>query len=315
MSSYIYEVVKTEPDVPVRCFRYWDPIGYPVAAHWHNSLEIIRIDEGRMRVMLGEKHLVLCGGEYLIINSRDIHATFSEKDTMVEVLQIPYVFLKRYLPQIDTVRFVREPEDVSISQQVGGLLHRMGVVNTQRGETFLVEFHAMLFELLYLLSVHYAEPVKEAQELSDDANRRRLTQVMDYVNLHYRDKVTLSEVSANVSLNKEYFCRFFKKSMGMSFMDYVNEVRFTHVCEDLFHTDENIMTLLEEHGFHNYKLFMRMFHERYHDTPGRKRRENRLSEGIRYDSGEWVEKLQRFEKLEKEVERKKRNVRAKDEKR
>ena len=294
MSSYIYEVVKTEPDVPVRCFRYWDPIGYPVAAHWHNSVEILRIETGRMQVMLGEKHIVLGADEYLVINSRDIHATFSEKNTMVEVLQIPYIFLKRYLPELDTVRFRRRPRDEEVSGQFSGLLHRMGVVNTLREEHFLVEFHALLFQLLYLLGVHYGDAAEAEEAVQNDLSRQRLTQVMDYVNLHYRERITLEEAASLVALNKEYFCRFFKRSMGISFLEYVNEVRFTHVCEDLFHTEENIMRLLEEHGFGNYKLFMKMFRERYHDTPSRMRRENRLSEGIRYDSGEWVEKLKQY---------------------
>lgn len=98
-----------------------------------------------------------------------------------------------------------------------------------------------------------------------------MTLVMDYVNRNYRGKITLEEAAELVSLNKEYFCRLFKHHMGMPLMEYVNEIRFYHVCEDLFSTETGVMTLLEDHGFTNYKLFMKMFHERYHGTPSRVR--------------------------------------------
>lgn len=276
MSSYLYEVVKTEPDVPVKCFYYWDPVGNPVAAHWHNSVEIIRIDRGRMTVDIGSRHIFLEAECFLIINSREIHATFSERNTQVEVLQLPFPFLKKYIPDMEKRRFykdaVREQEKPQ-NREVGQLLHEMCEATRKRKENYLLEFHRLLFMLLDLLERRFCEETDMEQQVQEDRNRRRLTRVMDYVNQHYREKLTLEEVAEVVALNREYFCRFFKRYMGMSLMDYVNEVRFSHVCRDLFETEESILLLLEEHGFTNYKLFMKMFKERYQKTPRDVRRE------------------------------------------
>jgi len=76
-----------------------------------------------------------------------------------------------------------------------------------------------------------------------------------------------------VALNPEYFCRFFKKNMGMTFLEFVNQVRFSHICEDILRTDTSITELLVRHGFTNYKLFRRMFYEKYGCTPSAKRKE------------------------------------------
>lgn len=60
---------------------------------------------------------------------------------------------------------------------------------------------------------------------------------------------------------------FFKKNMGMSFLEYINEVRLTHIYQDLIHTDTPISILTEENGFSNQKLFNRLFKELYGCTP------------------------------------------------
>ncbi len=55
--------------------------------------------------------------------------------------------------------------------------------------------------------------------------------------------------------------------MGMSFLDYVNEVRLSHVYHDLQYTEAPIGTIMEDNGFTNQKLFNRSFKQLYHHTP------------------------------------------------
>lgn len=273
MSSYIYELIRTE-DIPVKCFSQ-EGGSVLVPAHWHNSVELLRVERGWLSVTLGEEKYRLERGRCLIVNSREIHSTFCGEDIALEVLQLPYPFLKRYIPDMDTRLFRREPEE----EEAGHLLHRLNVLNRERGPGFLLQFHAALFELLCLLERSCSFTAGESAPGQDDRNRQRLIAVMDYVNRHYRDRITLEEAAALVALNKEYFCRFFKKNMGMSLIDYVNEVRFSHVCEELAVSDRSIMEALEEHGFTNYKLFRKLFYERYHCTPSamRRKRQGRQS--------------------------------------
>lgn len=293
MSSYIYEVIKTEPDIPAKCFSYTDPIGFLVPAHWHNSIEILQIQKGRLHVTLGEQKLVLETGCFLIVNSRVIHSTFCEKGTEAEVVQIPIPFLKKYLPGMEGRSFYTQPVNTCMKEnglspdaprqrkedeesgpdRIGWLISKLNQLNRDRGETFLVRFHSLLFELMYQIYVCCSVPEQAGQINLDDVNRERLTKVMNYVNQNYRERITLEQTASLVALNKDYFCRFFRSNMGMPFVDYVNEVRFSHVCRELFETDHNIMTVLEDNGFTNYKLFMKMFRARYHMTPSRKRKE------------------------------------------
>ena len=55
--------------------------------------------------------------------------------------------------------------------------------------------------------------------------------------------------------------------MGMSFLQYVTEVRLSHVYHGLLETDLPIAELMEENGFTNQKLFNREFKALYGCTP------------------------------------------------
>ena len=64
----------------------------------------------------------------------------------------------------------------------------------------------------------------------------RIRKVMSYVEEHYKENISLQDVSDLLGIGKEYFCRFFKKNMGISFLQYLNEVRLSHIYQGLMDT-------------------------------------------------------------------------------
>lgn len=90
----------------------------------------------------------------------------------------------------------------------------------------------------------------------------------------------MRQAAQAAALNPEYFCRIFKKYTGSTFLDYVNQVRLTHIYEELISTDDTVTDILARNGFTNYKVFCRMFRETYGGTPTQLRRAHRDREGI-----------------------------------
>ena len=60
--------------------------------------------------------------------------------------------------------------------------------------------------------------------------------------------------------------------MGISFLRYVNQVRASHIYQDLIHTDLAIAEIMEKNGFTNQKLSNRTFKELYGCTPSKIRK-------------------------------------------
>ena len=277
MNNSPHETIRIQPDIQVRFITYEDS-SHLVTNHWHNSMEILLIRTGLMNVWVNDNLRLLKKGDFIIINSRDIHATKCIQASVIQLLQIPYAFLKTGIPDIDYIRFLPDAvsdsqRKASITSQIADLLYEMGEVYNAHVPGYALKFSSLLYQLLYLMVKNCISEISPASKVKNDINRKRLILIIEYIEQHYTKPVSLAEAAAVVSLNPQYFCRFFKKNMGTTFHDYVNEVRMTYIYYDIMNTNHSITQILETHGFTNYKLFMKMFREKFGCTPVKKRKQ------------------------------------------
>ncbi len=251
--------------------------GSYVATHWHSAIEIIYILNGELEVVMDGQSVILCREDMLLLNSKILHSTKCTKENDAVLLQLPYPFLKKYIPDLDslfftlnTCRMAQEKRDKFL--QIKSLLNRMRVLHESHPQGSKLIFTSLLFELLHLIHQDFRSQVLRSDYLKRTKHLARLEPLLQYAQLHYRENVAIDEIAAVAGFQPEYFCRFFKKNMGVTFLTYLNEVRLSYIYQDLILTELPVGQLLELHGFTNYKLFRRMFQEHFHNTPSGVRR-------------------------------------------
>ena len=99
-----------------------------------------------------------------------------------------------------------------------------------------------------------------------------IRELISYVNEHYTEKLSLEDAADYVGFSREYFCRFFKQHMGLTFLRYLNEVRISHAGRLLSSTDLSISEIMNTCGFTNQTIFNRLFKEIYGMTPRQARK-------------------------------------------
>lgn len=277
--SFLHEHVTPSPSKDI-LFKYAYDAGSFVSSHWHNSVEIIYILSGEMEVQIEGKSRLYTADTIALINSRLIHATKSTAGNEMLLIQIPYPLLKKYIPDIGSLQFSLDCFDPAPSVQkklssMKQILRTMHALNNQHPDGEHLKFHSLLFELLYLLYQNFRQEHPAADYQKHAKNLQRLEPVLEYTNQHYQKQISIAEISAIISFQQEYFCRFFKKNMGITYLQYLNEVRLSHIYNDLLSTDYSLSYLLELHGFLNYKVFRRMFYEKFGSTAGGLRKEKK----------------------------------------
>lgn len=96
---------------------------------------------------------------------------------------------------------------------------------------YLMEAEGLIMQILARLIRSFSIKPAANASASDRMTLDRIRNVITYVEDHFREPVSLQDISGHLGLGKEYFCRFFKKNMGISFLQYLNEVRiYTVVC-------------------------------------------------------------------------------------
>ena len=132
---------------------------------------------------------------------------------------------------------------------------------------YLLTFQRELFTFLDLLYTKFSEKSPLAHHPMSSRTQTRLDSILTYTQENYQRPITLKEAADVVSLQPEYFCRFFRQNMETTYLEYLNSYRLSRIYRDLIATDLPVGTLAEKHGFTNDKLFHRLFRERFHTTP------------------------------------------------
>lgn len=93
-----------------------------------------------------------------------------------------------------------------------------------------------------------------------------------YVDQHYSEKFSLDAVAEHVFMNRSYFCQLFKKEMGQTFGDYLEQVRIKSAKRLLATTDLSISSVAEKCGFNNQAYFTKVFKKATDISPLRYRK-------------------------------------------
>lgn len=274
--TYRYEAIKYPSKEDVFFNVLWHNRDY-TAPHWHNGLEILYLLEGSEDCYLGEEECIrMKKGDFLVINSRVVHSVQCPRQCREMLIQIPYPMMKRFIPQINGLEFVCEKITGKKQRMdtflVESALSTLAELHPFQSPEETLEFYSQIYHLLAVLVKDFSVSVTSDKMEISEKYMERLGMITSYVKEHYMEEISLQEIARLVSLNPDYFTRFFKKYMGMTFLDYVNSVRMEHVVRDLQRTDLSVQKLLEIHGFTNYKLFMKMYKSRFESTPGKMRR-------------------------------------------
>lgn len=86
-----------------------------------------------------------------------------------------------------------------------------------------------------------------------------VSRIMNYVDEHLGEKLTLKGISSYVGLSREYTCNIFKRETGKTLTDYINERKML-LAKELILSDEMSLTDVAAYlGFENYNYFSRLF--------------------------------------------------------
>ena len=99
----------------------------------------------------------------------------------------------------------------------------------------------------------------QKKEALESRSARPVRQAREYMEEHYRDKITLEEVANSIALNPIYFSTLFKKETGMNFSTYLVSIRMEKAKELLRTTNMTILQVSEEVGYKDSRYFSQLF--------------------------------------------------------
>lgn len=94
-----------------------------------------------------------------------------------------------------------------------------------------------------------------------------LTTAIIHIRNHYRDKVTLKDVADACSISPYYLSRLFREEMGVSFIDYLHNIRMEEARRLLRKNEQTVYETALECGFSDPNYFSKTFKKYMGITP------------------------------------------------
>lgn len=257
--------------------KYEDNLSAYTPPHWHKAVELLLFVKGRVTCNFENTKRQFKAGDLYIINSHEVHETKCTRFARYLVVHIDPVRMLHYVPTFDQLRFslAFDPEDQMKAMAFDQLRSHMQEIlrlteNTE--PVHKLERQARLFAVAAILVKYFSHPLAMEETKLRRSDMSRLEPLLEHIQLHHGEELPLDEAVDFMGLNKEYFCRLFKKNMGVSYLQYVYQVRTTAVCRELETTEDPISEIAERNGFRDPKMLNQYFREIYGCTPSEKRK-------------------------------------------
>ena len=99
----------------------------------------------------------------------------------------------------------------------------------------------------------------EYSHSNSSADEMRIHPVLEYIDLHYNEALTVESLAQLIPLSKSYFMTCFKRITGTSILTYINQVRISNACRMLLNSKNQVLHVALACGFDNLSNFNRQF--------------------------------------------------------
>lgn len=87
----------------------------------------------------------------------------------------------------------------------------------------------------------------------------RIGEVIDHIVAHFKEDFSVAQAAEMANMTEATFSRNFQSVTGHRFVEFVTSVRISKACGLLYATDDMIMSICHQTGFHNIANFNRHF--------------------------------------------------------
>ncbi|NYE08386.1 two-component system response regulator YesN [Bacillus niacini] len=99
-----------------------------------------------------------------------------------------------------------------------------------------------------------------------------MEEALDYIRNNFQTDLGVEQIAQQVGLSVSYFSLLFKQKTGLTFLDYLTNVRMEYACLFLQNTDLKTYEIAEKVGYTDQRYFSQVFKRKMKKTPSEYRK-------------------------------------------
>ena len=256
----------------------------PRHTHWY--LELGYVAGGSANHIWNGKTNIIKEGDFFIIGSHSFHSYMSlDKDfEIINIMFNPVFFdsslagastffdvLESSVFDFDINLFSFKPTPYTYTDQDGSIKKLILEIKEEyenKEPGYLKIIRAKLIELI----IKAVRPFYIDTPQSEGYISSNLSDVLEYINRNYMEHITLEEICKISNYTVPYMSKKFKAAFGISFLQYITQLRITASRRYLVNTSKTIDEIMDLVGYKDKKSFYSSFRKITGTTPDAYRR-------------------------------------------
>lgn len=248
--------------------------GY-IPLHWHDEIQFVLVVKGEAIIQVNEDSIVVREGEGLFINSGCLHMA-QDKDrsgcvyiclnlsphfVLPQELYTSYV--KPYIQATNLPYLYLDPNE-DWGENILNAILEINQYIEQKSQYFEIDITLQLTLIWKNLIVNgfHLEYVQ-----TEIVKSQRIKQMLSWIHQHYAEKIMLEDIARVGQLSRSECCRYFKRFLKSTPLNYVMDYRIQKSLYLLQQGDSNVTEVAYQVGFNSTSYFIDKFRDSMNMTP------------------------------------------------
>lgn len=261
------KLISFSKDIPVfiNIYHYDLP-----TRHWHPATELLFVLSGSTDIIIEDKSYHLVPEDLCLINRNAIHEIIGNNCHMLSICF-----------KLENLNIIESNEQIYFELNSSGettsgrydyirhLMAQLVKVNASGENKY------MTLSILYSLISHLIDNFRSISPVNISSSfkfRDRMASILNYIEGHYQEGLTLKELAQAQDFSVSYLASFFVKNTGMTFLTYYNNLRLNYAVNEMLSSNEPLEKIAYNNGFSDTRSFVSLFKKKYNCLPSEYRK-------------------------------------------
>lgn len=249
----------------------------------HPFCELIFSYSGNLNIVSENFEGELKKGEMIIHQHNEQHSLFTQKNKTTTVIIIGFqcfspqleYFSKRKI-QLNEMEIKQLARIVKEGRNVFAPPYDKPLYHMKKKDAQIFASEQLLQSLLEIFLIELIRKYNYHTHKKQEVQEKNfpVKAVLEYIDAHFSDKITLDEIAFLFNTNRSLFCREFKLSTGTTFISYINNKKIQAIQQALSDGKYSVTEIADQLNFESTAYLCRFFKQHTGLTPKEYRQKN-----------------------------------------
>lgn len=265
----LQETRKSDEKFPI-FIKYVEKIQHPI--HWHGEFEIMMVLKGNCLITQNFEKRELSAGDIMFCPPGTIHSfsSLSSDNKSIFLLfdSLPDTSLSSLkLEDFFPFCISRNKDDLFYNLLVNNIEQiSEEIQNKKIGYEYYIK--SKIYEILFILIRNFMPNINSNSKVNLYSQKiSSILKLISYVDQNFSENISLSHAAKLCNYSTAQFCIIFKHLSGLTFKNYLNQIRIQKASEIMSYSNKNLTTIAMDCGFSCYRTFLRSYKNIYGYAP------------------------------------------------